>query len=319
MKHLKNNISFLEETYYQMLLSRRLEEACLNLYREGLIFGFCHLYIGQEAISTALYKVKQKEDDIITSYRCHTYALLSGESPKAIISELLGKEIGSSKGKGGSMHIFNPEGNFWGGHGIVGASFPLGTGLAFANKYNNNNKICVAICGDGAMDQGQVYESFNMASLWSLPVLYVIESNGYSMGTACSRHSASGNVFYNRGEPWGIKGKEINGMNFEECYNEFQDAINFVRENQKPFIVQCNTYRFKGHSVSDSASYRTKEEVKKYQEMDPILEIKNLLLKKLKESDILKIEEKVEKEIDTAIEESKKAKFPNISELKTDL
>ncbi len=312
--------SFYKDVYFKMLLSRKIEESCLSLYREGLIFGFCHLYIGQEAISTALYKAKQKTDDVITSYRCHTHALMAGETPTQIIAELLGKEIGSSKGKGGSMHIFSPENNFWGGHGIVGASIPLGTGLAFANKYNKNNAVAIAVCGDGAMDQGQVYESFNMASLWNLPILYIVETNGYSMGTACSRHSASGNLFYNRGGAFGIEGKEIDGMDFDICYEEFSNAIEDIRKTSKPFIIQCNTYRFKGHSVSDSASYRSKEEVQKYQERDSIKKIE-FKLKDLEitENELLEIEEKADSEIQKAVLEAKEAKFPDLSELETDV
>ena len=259
MKKTKSDLSNdrLLEIYNEMVFIRKFEEKCASAYQQGLIIGFCHLYTGQEAVLCGIKANMKDSDNIITSYRCHTQACLFSGNPYGVMCELLGRKDGLSKGKGGSMHIFSPEGNFWGGHGIVGAQIPIGTGIAFAEKYKGTDNICIAFMGDGAVNQGQVYESWNMASLWGLPVLYVIENNKYAMGTAVKRHSCNGEKLYTRGEPMGIHGEEVDGMDFFAVYEKAKELIQKVRSEQKPYILQVNTYRYRGHSMSDPATYRT--------------------------------------------------------------
>jgi pyruvate dehydrogenase E1 component alpha subunit len=307
--------------YEDMLLARRFEEKCAFAYTQGLIIGFCHLYTGQEAVSAGLYAAKRQDDDVITSYRCHVQALYSGESPRAVMGELMGKAHGSSKGKGGSMHIFNPEGHFWGGHGIVGAPAPLGTGIAFANKYKGSDAVTVAIYGDGASDQGQVFESYNMASLWNLPVLFVIENNRYSMGTSCARHSANPDQLYKRAESFGIEGEKIDGMDFFVCYEKFKEKIEYVRTKSRPFLLEVDTYRYRGHSMSDAGKYRSKDEVTAKKENDAIESLKQFLTEKhnLLEKDFEDIETKIEDIVEDSFEFSKAAPYPSESELRTDI
>ena len=240
------------------------------------------------------------------------------------MSELFGREGGASKGKGGSMHIFAPEGNFWGGHGIVGAQVSIGTGLGFANKYTGNNNISVVLMGDGAVNQGQTYESWNMASLWSLPVLYVIENNKYAMGTSIERHSSSdhfGHDLYKRGEPMNIHCECVDGMDFFEVYNMASKLIKEIRETKKPCILQVDTYRYRGHSMSDPAKYRTKEEVQSYKDRDAIKSMAQYLVenKILKEADIENIDEEFDKQINEVYETAKALPFASLDELKTDV
>jgi pyruvate dehydrogenase E1 component alpha subunit len=296
-------------------LKRKFEEKCSAAYRKKEIWGFCHLYIGQEAVSTGIQSVLSDRDDIITAYRCHAYMIGSGAPAFEVFSELMGKETGSSRGKGGSMHLFNTKNGFYGGHGIVGAQVSLGTGMAFAHKYKKDNGVSIVLMGDGAANQGQVYESFNMAALWKLPAVYVIENNGYGMGTSCSRACAGD--LYKRGEPYGIKGKRINGMDVSEVQNEFKKTVNEVRKTQMPQLIECDTYRYQGHSMSDPALYRSKDEVGKKKEIDPIINNQNTIKKFFDEKMQEDMEDYIAGIIDNAYELAQKASFPNESELFT--
>ena len=308
------------ESYEKMLLIRRFEEKCGQLYGMGEIGGFCHLYIGQEAIITGVELVKQKGDSTITSYRDHGHIILSGIQPKYVLAELMGRATGCSKGKGGSMHMFNIPGKFYGGHGIVGAQVPIGTGIAFAEKYNKTNNVCFTFMGDGAVNQGQVYEAFNMASLWQLPVVYIIENNEYSMGTSVARSTAMTDL-YKKGESFGIKGQQVNGMNLDEVYNYVQGAADFVRNGGGPILLEMKTYRYRGHSMSDPAKYRSKEEVDKNKETDPIAWVKNHLVTNnlAYEEELKAIEKQVKQTIQEAVEFSENSSLPNVEELYTDI
>ena len=248
--------------YTYMLKIRRFEERAAQLYGMGHIGGFCHLYIGQEAVVVGVLMTINKNDSVVTSYRDHGHMIARGLDPKNIMAELTGRVTGYSKGKGGSMHMFSKENNFYGGQGIVGAQVPIGTGIAFTLKYQNQKNICRTYIGDGAMNNGQVYESFNLASLWKLPVLYIIENNMYGMGTSVSR-AAAGSELYKRGESFGIPGELVDGMNVFKVRKAAYKAGKYVRDGKGPFILEVQTYRYKGHSMSDPAKYRTKEEDKK--------------------------------------------------------
>ena len=309
------------KAYNEMVFIRKFEEKCAIAYQQGLIIGFCHLYTGQEAVLCGIKANMQDGDNIITSYRCHTQAALFSNNPYGVMCELFGRKDGLSKGKGGSMHIFAPEGNFWGGHGIVGAQVAIGTGIAFAEKYNNTNNIAIAFMGDGAVNQGQVYESWNMASLWKLPILYVIENNKYAMGTAVERHSCDGEKLYTRGEPMNIHGEEVDGMDFFAVYNKANELINKVRTEQKPYILQVNTYRYRGHSMSDPATYRTKEEVNAWKEKDAIKSFGKELIKKgiLTEQQIEDIDQKYTDEVNDIFQRAKNCEMTDITELTTDV
>ncbi len=311
----------IKEIYNEMVFIRKFEEKCAFAYQQGLIIGFCHLYTGQEAVLCGIKAAIKNGDNIITSYRCHTQACLFSNDPYGVMCELFGRKDGLSKGKGGSMHIFYPEGNFWGGHGIVGAQISIGTGIAFAEKYKGTDNICIAFMGDGAVEQGQVYESWNMASLWKIPVLYIIENNKYAMGTAVERHSCNGEKLYNRGENMGIHGEEVDGMDFFTIYEKAKDLIEKVRAEQKPYILQVNTYRFRGHSMSDPATYRTKEEVNKWKERDPIKLFNEKLLKAgiLDEKQIEEIDDKKTDEVNEIFNRAKSCDFTPIEELETDV
>ena len=264
--------------YRDMLLIRRFEEKAGQLYGMGLIGGFCHLYIGQEAVVVGMMAAAGENDSVITSYRDHGHMLACGMDPKGVMAELTGRRGGYSKGKGGSMHMFSREKNFYGGHGIVGAQIPLGTGLAFAHKYKNDGGINHAYCGDGAINQGQIYESFNMAQLWKLPVIYVIENNRYGMGTAIERASATTEL-YRRGDSFGIPGAKVDGMDVLAVKAAAEKAANRCRTGKGPFILEMETYRYRGHSMSDPAKYRDKEEVSKVRkESDPIDNLRDKLI-----------------------------------------
>ncbi|HUU25394.1 MAG TPA: pyruvate dehydrogenase (acetyl-transferring) E1 component subunit alpha [Methyloceanibacter sp.] len=259
------------EAYRNMLLIRRFEEKAGQLYGMGFIGGFCHLYIGQEAVVTGMMMAKRPGDQVITSYRDHGHMLASGMDPKGVMAELTGRRSGYSKGKGGSMHMFSVEKQFYGGHGIVGTPAPLGSGIAFANKYRGNDNVCLTFFGEGAANQGQVYESFNMASLWKLPVVYVIENNRYAMGTSVERASAQAKELHNRGRAFGIPGEEIDGMDVAAVKAAGERALEHARSGNGPMILEALTYRYRGHSMSDPAKYRTREEVKDMrQHHDPI-------------------------------------------------
>lgn len=307
--------------YEDMLLIRRFEEKAGQLYGMGLIGGFCHLYIGQEAVVVGLQSCITPKDAVITSYRDHAHMLACDMDPKGIMAELTGREGGFSKGKGGSMHMFSTEKNFWGGHGIVGAQVPLGTGIAFAFKYRGENHCCLTYLGDGAVNQGQVYESFNMASLWKLPVIYVIENNEYAMGTSVKR-SSSTTELYRRGDGFGIPGVQVNGMDVLQVREAGLKAVEHVRSGKGPMILELKTYRYRGHSMSDPAKYRSKEEVADYKEnKDPIETFKKKILdeKIASDEDIKKIDKKIKEIANEAAEFAKESPEPPASELWTDV
>ena len=248
------------EYYRMMLLIRRFEEKAGQLYGMGHIGGFCHLYIGQEAVVTGLEALKVDGDQVITGYRDHGHMLACGMDPKGVMAELTGRAGGYSKGKGGSMHMFSAEKKFYGGHGIVGAQVPIGAGLAFANKYQKNGNVSFSYFGDGAANQGQVFEAMNMAQLWKLPVIFVIENNQYAMGTSVKRASAETHL-YRRGASFGIPGKEVDGMDVVAVREEAREAVEHARNGDGPYVLEMKTYRYRGHSMSDPAKYRTREEV----------------------------------------------------------
>lgn len=289
--------------YKQMLFLRRAEEAIGKLYTMQRINGFCHLYIGQEAIASGLYAAISPHDSVITSYRCHGLLLACGVELKVIIAELFGKASGISKGLGGSMHMFCKEKNFYGGHGIVGAQASLGTGIAFAYKYQNTDQICYCLMGEGALNQGQVYESFNMASLWNLPVIYIVENNLYAMGTHVNRGSVNSNELYKRGESFGIVGRKVDGMDVLAVRDAVKEASLYYCQHKKPMLLEIETYRYRGHSMSDPALYRTKEEVSGYRAKDPIEHVLKFILDKkfLTESDVEGIEDQMAADIQEAI------------------
>ena len=304
-----------------MLLIRRFEEKAGQLYGMGLIGGFCHLYIGQEAIVVGMQATAAKDDTVITSYRDHGHMLACGMDAKGVMAELTGRRTGYSGGKGGSMHMFSRERKFYGGHGIVGAQIPIGTGLAFANKYKENDGICHAYCGDGAINQGQIYEAFNMASLWKLPVIYVIENNKYGMGTSIERASAVTEL-YKRGSAFGIPGTQVNGMDVLEVRVAADEAAAWCRAGKGPFILEMKIYRYRGHSMSDPAKYRTKEEVSKVRsESDPIdlLREKISLTKAANEDELREIDKQVKATVTAAAEFAQQSPEPDPSELYTDI
>ena len=307
--------------YKDMLLIRRFEERAGQLYGMGLIGGFCHLYIGQEAVVVGLQSASIPGDSVITSYRDHGHMLACGMDPNGVMAELTGRKDGYSKGKGGSMHMFSREKGFFGGHGIVGAQVPLGTGLAFAHKYNEDGNICFAYMGDGAINQGQVYESFNMASLWKLPVIYVIENNKYGMGTSVERASASPDL-HRRGDAYEIPGKVVDGMDVVAVREAGLEAAEYVRSGKGPMILEMKTYRYRGHSMSDPAKYRTKEELQKMRgEHDPIDRLRLLLEKEnaLDEAGFKEIDKEIKSVVTASAEFAQTSPEPDPSELYTDI
>jgi len=307
--------------YHQMLLIRRFEEKAGQLYGMGLIGGFCHLYIGQEAVVVGMRAASTDTDTVVTSYRDHGHMLAYGMDSKGVMAELTGRRGGYSKGKGGSMHMFSREKNFFGGHGIVGAQMPLGTGLAFAHKFKEDGGVCHAYCGDGAINQGQVYEAFNMASLWKLPVVYVIENNRYGMGTAVERASAMTEL-HRRGDSFGIPGSQVNGMDVVEVRNAAQEANDWCRSGKGPYILEMKTYRYRGHSMSDPAKYRDKEEVSKVRkESDPIDTVRDRILQAgiADEARLKDIDKDVKSVVTAAAEFAQQSQEPDLSELYTDV
>lgn len=307
--------------YRKMVQARLFEEKAAELYTLGHISGFCHLYIGQEAVVVGIAHNMLSQDSSVTSYRDHAHMLTLGGSPKAIMAELCGKASGCSKGKGGSMHMYSKDHNFFGGNGIVGAQVPIGTGLAFSHKYKKDNGISVTFFGDGAANQGQVYEAFNMASLWNLPVLYVLENNHYAMGTAAKR-AVSGKSLKTRGDAFGIQTISVDGMDIVDVIEKSKYAIDRVRSGEGPLILHVDTYRYRGHSMSDPATYRTREEVENVKKTrDPIIRFKNRLVEEYG-VDIGKLDE-IEEEIADVIEESAEfaisSPFPDDFELETDV
>jgi pyruvate dehydrogenase E1 component alpha subunit len=311
----------LKRYYADMLLIRRFEERAGQMYGMGLIGGFCHLYIGQEAVVVGIQAALQEGDSIVTSYRDHGHMLACGMDPKGVMAELTGRRGGYSHGKGGSMHMFSREKNFFGGHGIVGAQVPIGTGIAFAHRYRNNGRVSLTFLGDGAMNQGQVYESLNMAALWKLPVVYIIENNRYGMGTSVSRSSASPNLF-GRGAPFNIPGYQLDGMNVLAVMAAGLGAIEHARSGQGPIILEMLTYRYRGHSMSDPAKYRTKEEVDRMRtEHDPISHLRQRLLDDhgADEDELKRIERRARDIVAEAAQYAQDCPEPDPSELWTDV
>jgi pyruvate dehydrogenase E1 component alpha subunit len=306
--------------YRDMLLIRRFEEKAGQMYGMGLIGGFCHLYIGQEAVVVGMQMALKPGDQVITGYRDHGHMLACGMDPKGVMAELTGRRNGYSRGKGGSMHMFSVEKGFFGGHGIVGAQVPLGTGLAFANHYRNNDNVCVTYFGDGAANQGQVYESFNMAELWKLPVIYVIENNRYAMGTSINRSSATVNLS-RRGVSFNIEGEQVDGMDVRAVKAAGEKAVKWCRDGKGPYILEMLTYRYRGHSMSDPAKYRTREEVDKVRmEQDPIEMVRHRLLEKgMSEDALKKIDAEVRAKVNEAGEFATHDPEPDPSELYTDV
>ncbi len=307
--------------YREMLLIRRFEEKAGQLYGMGLIGGFCHLYIGQEAVVVGLESVAEEGDKRITSYRDHGHMLACGMDPRGVMAELTGRAGGYSKGKGGSMHMFSREKHFYGGHGIVAAQVPIGAGLAFADKYLGNDRVTFTYFGDGAANQGQVHETYNMAELWDLPVVFVIENNGYAMGTAVKRATKSKD-FWERGLSFGIEGEEIDGMDVLAVKAAGAKAVKHCRSGKGPYILEVKTYRYRGHSMSDPAKYRTREEVQKMrEERDPIENVRQLLLtgKHASEDDLKEIDKEIKKIVNEAADFARESPEPDESELWTDI
>ncbi|MXN45770.1 pyruvate dehydrogenase (acetyl-transferring) E1 component subunit alpha [Shinella kummerowiae] len=309
------------KAYREMLLIRRFEEKAGQLYGMGFIGGFCHLYIGQEAVVVGMQAALKEGDQVITGYRDHGHMLACGMSPRGVMAELTGRRGGLSKGKGGSMHMFSKEKNFYGGHGIVGGQVSLGTGLAFANRYRGNDNVSLAYFGDGAANQGQVYESFNMAALWKLPVVYVIENNRYAMGTSVSRASAQTD-FSHRGASFNIPGFQVDGMDVRAVKAAADDAVAHCRAGKGPVILEMQTYRYRGHSMSDPAKYRSKDEVQKMRsEHDPIEQVRARLLenKWASEDDLKQIDKEVRDIVADSADFAQADPEPDASELYTDI
>jgi len=308
------------KAYREMLLIRRFEEKAGQLYGMGFIGGFCHLYIGQEAVVVGMQMALKDGDQVITGYRDHGHMLATGMEARGVMAELTGRQGGYSRGKGGSMHMFSKEKNFYGGHGIVGAQVSLGTGLGFANWYRGNDNVSVAYFGDGAANQGQVYESFNMAELWKLPVVYVIENNRYAMGTSVSRASAQAD-FSKRGASFNIPGAQADGMDVRAVKAAADEAVAWCRAGKGPFILEMQTYRYRGHSMSDPAKYRTREEVDKVRhDQDPIEQVRNrLLAAKVSEEELKKIDAEVREIVNASADFAQHDPEPDPSELWTDI
>lgn len=311
----------LKAYYRDMLLIRRFEEKAGQLYGMGLIGGFCHLYIGQEAVVVGLEATAKDGDSRITTYRDHGHMLACGMNPDGVMAELTGREGGYSRGKGGSMHMFSKEKKFYGGHGIVGANVPLGAGIAFADKYKGNDNVTFTYFGDGAANQGQVYETFNMAALWKLPVIFIIENNQYAMGTSQQRSTSSAEI-WERGKAFGIPGEAVDGMDVLAVKAAGETAVGHCRAGNGPYILEIKTYRYRGHSMSDPAKYRTREEVQKMrEERDPIEQVRALLLngKHASEEDLKSIDKDIKQVVNAAADFSRESPEPDLAELWTDI
>jgi pyruvate dehydrogenase E1 component alpha subunit len=323
----KKNIgktSFSKETYLywyeSMLLMRKFEEKAGQLYGQQKIKGFCHLYIGQEACVAGAMTALKRGDKYITAYRDHAHPLGLGSDPKAIMAELYGKETGISKGKGGSMHMFDKENHFFGGHGIVGGQVPLGVGIAFAEKYNKTDFLCVTYMGDGAVRQGAFHEALNLAMMYKLPVIFCIENNGYAMGTAVGR-SSNVTELYKLGSAYDMPSKPVDAMSVEAVHIAMEEAAERARSGEGPTLLELRTYRYKGHSMSDPAKYRTKEELEEYKMKDPIEQVRKVLLEKkyATEEDISKIDDKVKEIVNECVEFAENSNFPDPSEAYQDV
>ena len=318
----KNNydVELLKKMHKKMLLIRRFEEKAGQLYGMGQIGGFCHLYIGQEAVVVGIQSIQIEGDTVVTSYRDHGHMIACDMDSKGVMAELTGRIDGYSKGKGGSMHMFSREKGFFGGHGIVGAQVPIGAGLAFAHKYNENKNISIAYFGDGAANQGQVYETYNIASLWKLPVIFVIENNEYGMGTSVKR-SSSGNSLAERGKGYGIDFEIVDGMDVLAVRDAAEKAAEYCRSGKGPFILEMKTYRYRGHSMSDPAKYRTRDEVDEIRKnSDPIDNIKEILLNiGIKEEELKAVDAEVKLTINEAAKFAQESPEPSIDELFKDI
>jgi len=319
------NLSFRQEdelrAYEQMLLIRRFEERAGQMYGEGLIAGFCHLYIGQEAVVVGMQMAIEKGDQVITAYRDHGHMLALGVDPNIVMAELTGRETGISRGKGGSMHMFAPDLGFYGGHGILGAQVSIGTGLAFANKYRGDDRVCLTYFGDGASNQGQVYESFNMAKIWDLPVVYVIENNRYGMGTSIERASATTDLSQ-RGASFNIPGEQVDAMDVRAVYEAGKRAVDRARQGGGPYILEMLTYRYRGHSMSDPAKYRSRDEVQKMKnENDPIDRVMARLMNdwNVPPDQLKEIDRRIKATVMRAVDFSIESHEPALSELYTDV
>lgn len=318
------NLSFNKENYLkwfeEMTLMRKFEEKTAQMYGLQKIRGFCHLYIGQEAVISGTMSALNKDDKIITAYRDHAHALACGISANEVMAELFGKATGCSKGKGGSMHMFSKEHNFFGGHGIVGGQIPLGAGIAFAEQFKGTKNICVCFFGDGAARQGALYETFNMAMLWKLPIIFVCENNEYAMGTSVER---STNVYdiYKIGNAFNMPTFQVDGMNCETVHTAIAEAAQRARNSEGPTFLEIKTYRYRGHSMSDPAKYRTKEELEEYKQQDPIEKIRKKIVDNnwATENELEKIEENVEKVVNESVEFAENSPFPEIDELYKDV
>jgi pyruvate dehydrogenase E1 component alpha subunit len=307
--------------YREMLLIRRFEEKAGQLYGMGFIGGFCHLYIGQEAVVVGMQMALEEGDQVITGYRDHGHMLVCGMDPNGVMAELTGRRSGYSRGKGGSMHMFSVEKGFFGGHGIVGAQVPLGTGLAFASKYKGNGRVCLTYYGDGAANQGQVYEAFNMARLWSLPVVYIVENNKYGMGTRIDRVSSTTDLSQ-RGLSFNIPGEQVDGMDVRAVKAAGDRAVRWAREGKGPYILEMLTYRYRGHSMSDPAKYRTKEEVDKMrQEHDPIEQVRLRIMERgfAAEDELKAMDKEIRAVVNASAEFAQNDPEPDVSELYTDI
>jgi pyruvate dehydrogenase E1 component alpha subunit len=319
-----NGVEFSKETYLfwyeSMQLMRKFEEKAGQLYGMQKIKGFCHLYIGQEACAAGSVSALKKGDKYITAYRDHGHPLALGTDPKAIMAELYGKETGTTKGKGGSMHIFDKEVGFVGGHGIVGAQVPLGAGLAFAEKYNKTGNLCICYMGDGAVRQGAFHETLNLAMLWKLPVIFVIENNGYAMGTSVQR-SSNVTELYTLGEAYDMPSEPVDAMKPEMVHRAVARAAERARAGEGPTLLEFRTYRYKGHSMSDPQKYRTKEEVEQYKQRDPVEVVRTTILEKkfAKEEDLNAIDEKIVAQVEESVKFAEESKFPDASEALTDV
>lgn len=320
----KEKKTYSKETYMfwfeSMLLMRKFEEKSGQLYGMQKIRGFCHLYIGQEACAAGSVSALRKGDKYITAYRDHAHPLALGTSPNAIMAELYGKETGVSKGKGGSMHIFDKEHNFLGGHGIVGAQVPLGAGIGFAEKYNKTGNLCICYMGDGAVRQGAFHEALNQAMLWKIPVIFVIENNGYAMGTSVKRTS-NVHELYTLGEAYDMPSEPVDGMNVEAVHDAVERAAERARAGEGPTLLEFRTYRYKGHSMSDPQKYRTKEEVEEYKHRDPIEQVRATILEKkiATEKDLEAIEQKINAQVEESVKFAEDSKFPDPSEVTKDI
>ncbi|GAA4447014.1 pyruvate dehydrogenase (acetyl-transferring) E1 component subunit alpha [Ravibacter arvi] len=316
-RHTKEQYLFWFEN---MLLQRRFEEKAGQLYGQQKIRGFCHLYIGQEACSSGAVSALQEGDKYITAYRDHGFPLALGTDPNKIMAELYGKETGTTKGKGGSMHIFDKERGFMGGHGIVGAQIPLGAGIAFAEKYLETGKVCLCLFGDGAIRQGAFHEAVNMAVTWKLPVIFVVENNGYAMGTSVAR-SSNVTELYTIGDAYDIPSEPVDGMNVEAVHDAVERAAERARKGDGPTFLEFRTYRYRGHSMSDPQKYRSKEEVESYKLLDPIEMVRSIILeeKYATEADLTAIEDKIKAIVAESVRFSEESAFPDPKEAYTDV